>query len=364
VTTAPSLVDTPLRRDDSPKLDGRVPVLHRARTALWHGLHALGLEPGARILFPAYCCGAELEVALCFGLRPVFYGLDSRYQPDQDQIAALLRGDVRAMFVIHYFGRTASLDAVRDLARDRGAVVIDDCAHALYAQDDRGRDLSARASLALFCATKHLPAPNGGFALLRDGREIAPTAPLRRAPAAVAAKSIAFRLAGELNGRAPLAHDALRRWLGRRMGEGGIGTALAFDPGAASWRGSLLTRFLLAWTDGAQVRERRRRNFVRLARKLTGSASAPVWSDLPAGSSPYLFPVMTARPDDLRLHLQRLGIESVAFWRNPHPAVPGDGFRRERMLRERVVALPVHHGLDAEDMARIASALRSWSPGR
>ena len=100
--TAPSLADTPLRRDGPQRFDrnGRVFVAHRARTALWHGLRALGLEPGARILIPAYCCGAELEVALRMGSRPLLYGLEPRYEPDQDQITALRRGDVRALLVI------------------------------------------------------------------------------------------------------------------------------------------------------------------------------------------------------------------------------------------------------------------------
>ncbi len=257
----------------------RAVLVHRGRTALWHGLRALGLGPGDRVLFPAYCCGAELEVLLHAGLQPVFYPVDAQAVPDPAAVAALLRRHrPRVLYLIHYFGLPVPLGALRATAREQGMLLIEDCAHALFALDEDGSGIGSAADLAIFSLPKHLPAPNGGLMVLPGDVWVRPAAPQRRTPVRVAAKSLAYVLAAELEHRLPGAHDRVRRLFDRPPpGETcqialnvarRSATASRFDPDAAGWDASVVTRLLVHRADGGRIRERRRCNYGMLAATL------------------------------------------------------------------------------------------------
>ena len=350
----------------------RALLVHRGRTALWHGLRALGLGPGDRVLFPAYCCGAELEVLLHAGLQPVFYPVDAQAVPDPAAVAALLRRHrPRVLYLIHYFGLPVPLGPLRATAREQGILLIEDCAHALYALDDDGSGIGSAADLAIFSLPKHLPAPNGGLMVLPGDVWVRPAAPQRRTPVRIAAKSLAYVLAPELEHRLPGAHDRVRRLFNRPPpGEtcqiaielgAQVGEASRFDPDAAGWDASVVTRLLVHRADGGRIRERRRCHYGMLAATLNEHGPLRLLRPAAAaGASPYLLPVLADQPEAFRRFMSRNGVETLAVWRDRHPAVPARGFPRERALQERLVGLPVHHGLRPHEVARIGSLLESW----
>jgi CelD/BcsL family acetyltransferase involved in cellulose biosynthesis len=53
------------------------------------------------------------------------------------------------------------------------------------------------------------------------------------------------------------------------------------------------------------------------------------------------------------------GIHALDFWSVPHPTLPVERFPRAQALRSSVVGLPVHQELSADDVARIADAVRA-----
>jgi hypothetical protein len=55
--------------------------------------------------------------------------------------------------------------------------------------------------------------------------------------------------------------------------------------------------------------------------------------------------------------LRQAGIEAVAFWRRPHPAVDLAPFPFERSLRRHVIRLPVHPDVNSADIDRMAEVL-------
>jgi perosamine synthetase len=373
----PLLSRTPLTAGPATPLAAasrRAVLVHRGRTALWHGLRALGLGRGDRVLFPTYCCGAELEVLLHAGLEPVFYPVDARAVPNHAAVASLLRQHrPRVLYLIHYFGLPVPLAEVRAMAREQGALVIEDCAHALYALDEDGSGVGSAADLAIFSLPKHLPAPNGGLMVLRgDDAWDRPAAPPHRAPGRVTAKSLAYVLAAELEHRLPGVHDWVRRLIGRPppgesdrnspdVGAAEVGDGNRFDPGTAGWDASVVTKLLVRRADGERIRGRRRCNYGMLAATLDERGPIRPLRPAPAaGASPYLLPVLPDEPDAFRRFMARNGVETLAVWRDRHPAVPGRGFPRERELRARLVGLPVHHGLRPHEIARIGALLELW----
>ena len=48
-----------------------------ARNAIFHGLRALGIQPGQKILVPAYLCTAAIEPIEYFGAEVEFYAIRS-----------------------------------------------------------------------------------------------------------------------------------------------------------------------------------------------------------------------------------------------------------------------------------------------
>jgi perosamine synthetase len=363
----PLLSQTPMARsaDRSRALGGASLLAYRARAALWHGIRAVGLRPGDRVLFPAYCCGAELDVLLKSGLTPIYYPVDASAEPDLHAIESLFRKGARALFLIHYFGLTIPIASLQALARQHGALVIEDCAHALYALDEHGRNSGTGSDLAVFSLSKHLPAPNGGIAVLPGARRFSEAPPLRRPSIDRRAKSLAYTFAAELELRLPSIGDALRHWIGRpKSAIAPIATdsdaAFFFHPEEAGWQASSLSRLVAALTDGPKVRELRCRNYAQLAAILNGDGPQPVRRTFAAGSSPFVFPVLSDAPSALRRHLFQHGFETLGPWRRAHPAVPAEGFAEEERLRAQLVGLPVHHGLRPAEIARLGELIRRW----
>src|SRR5262249_52872836 len=100
-------------------------------------------------------------------------------------------------------------------------------------------------------------------------------------------------------------------------------------PETASWRASGLTRLVLAWSDGAAIRERRRRNYLQLAGMIGHLPLRPLWSALAAGASPYVFPIQCDAADGLRRFLFEHRVATMQPWRYAHPEIPASAFPDE-----------------------------------
>jgi dTDP-4-amino-4,6-dideoxygalactose transaminase len=77
---------------------------------------------------------------------------------------------------------------------------------------------------------------------------------------------------------------------------------------------------------------------------------------LPAGASPFAFPLETERKAELVTELFDQGIAAADWWSIPHPSLPAERYPRASALRERVVGLPVHQELTRRDVERVAAA--------
>ena len=342
-----------------------------ARAALYLGVRLLGLRPGDAVLVPAYCCGAELDSLLHASLRPVFYPVGSDLEPNLVQLDRQRDRSIKAILVIHYFGRPQPMQPLRELARRRGLLVIEDCAHALFALDEEGRPVGDLADLAVFSLRKHLPVPDGGMMLVADrlAGELAPRP--RSIPWRPALKSAIALAALELEHRWPVATDRLRR----RSGAGlrvqqpeadtlGFPEGARFAPQSADWRMSRLARAMVARVDAAAVRARRLANFRLLAEALSGDAWVwPIWRDVPNGASPWIMPVLARAPSALCAYMLRHGVEAYRVWPHRHPAMPAAP-DAVAVTPHAVVALPVQHGLSERDMQQIGDLVGQWRGGR
>jgi len=138
--------------------------------ALHLALLAAGVGPGDEVIVPTFTFAASAEAVHYTGATPVLADVDPRTGNLQaEEVARRLGPRTRAVMPVHLAGLPCDLDAIGDVARAGGALVIDDAAHALPARL-RGRSIGALADATAFSfyATKNVTTGEGG--LVTTGR--------------------------------------------------------------------------------------------------------------------------------------------------------------------------------------------------
>jgi dTDP-4-amino-4,6-dideoxygalactose transaminase len=349
---------------------GQVPAVLRGPAVEWlfcgtaavyRAIRSLDLKGSDRVLMPDYNCGIEVNAVLQAGAEVTFYRVRRDATIDLEDLEKKAVPPVKAIFIIHYFGFPHRTETILAVARSRGLFLIEDCAHALYSEQD-GLNLGTSGDLGIFSPRKVLPLLDGG-ALLYNGpsarcREPL-TAPDRSHTVREVLSSLGQRSARSGNplvrgtgrflrvaARAVIADDAAEKPLSRCGSED-------FDSvkRRLNWSMSLLSRSILERIDHEEVVERRRRNYLHLLRRLPrGNVMTPLYPDLPRGVCPLYLPMVVRERDRLYELMKTRGVESFRYWMWKHPETPGSGRTDAEALRRDLLALPVHQDLDEEDL--------------
>jgi perosamine synthetase len=155
-----------------------VTLFWRGRVAMYAILRSLGIGPGDEVVIPAFTCVAVPNAVLYAGATPVYVDIDERtYTADPAAVAAAITDRTRAVLAQNTFGLSADLDALRESAAPRGAVVIDDCTHGLGGAY-KGRPNGASSHAAFYSTqwSKPISTGLGGIAVTTDAalaRELA-----------------------------------------------------------------------------------------------------------------------------------------------------------------------------------------------
>jgi len=339
------------------------------RVALAAAIDALGLAPGDWVALPAFCCGSEVDPFVARGIGVRFFGLTPGLDPEPASFERAVAG-ARAALAVHYFGFAADLAAARRVCKHHGAVLIEDCAHALFARDGDAW-VGAGADAAVFSIVKTLAVPDGGALRLAPGIGIAPppTAPspthLVRARArqlvALGLQAHPNRLVSTLafvpsrmKARFGVRHDRPDP-----ASEAALGAAARFDPALAGVPMSALARALIARVDPDDIARRRRAHYREVADAIAHSKTlSPLFPSLPEGACPLAFPVRVTDPDAFRDELAALpplGVRQMWPWF--HPAIPWARFEREAAMKREVFILPVHQDLTPAERTTLVETL-------
>jgi len=329
---------------------------YRARHAIYHLFRALGFGPKDTILAPDYHSGNEVGAMRASGAHLRFYRINRRLEPDLDQVDRLIRSGARALFVIHYLGWPQPMRELIDLCRNRGILLIEDCALALLSGSE-GRPLGTFGDFAIFCLYKTLPVPNGGLLVPNTG----PLHGLDRlewegcgmaSVAGMTAELVVRRIRGRwaaVGGALAAAKGgfgrALRVLPAKRVTVGDIG----FNLSDVNTRISSLSRLLLKRFDYEGIRARRRSNFLRMRDRLQGGVTM-LREDLDPGVCPLFFPILVSDKEAAAAALWRRGIEAVQFWNYGDPqAAPEEG-PDATYLRHHVLEIPIHQDIGADQI--------------
>jgi dTDP-4-amino-4,6-dideoxygalactose transaminase len=98
-------------------------------TALHMAADALGVSPGDEVIVPAFTWVSTANVIESLGGRAVFCDIDlDTFNIEVDAIEALLTDRTAGLLPVHLFGLAADMDPILELARSRGAWVLEDAA--------------------------------------------------------------------------------------------------------------------------------------------------------------------------------------------------------------------------------------------
>lgn len=282
-----------------------------------------------KVYLPYYTCEAVMEPIRRLQVKHEFYPIDAALEP----AATIDLKPGEGLIYTNYFGLKQR--CVERLARWYGEQLIVDNAQAFYAPRVEGID-------TIYSPRKFFGVPDGGY-LYTD----APLLP------DVWEQDRSYERMGHLLRR--IEEGAEGGYAQFRQTEG----ALDNQPIRTM---SELTRALLAGVDYEEVRRRRRRNFACMHEHLGATNHLrKVVESLEGEAVPMVYPYMTDEGVRLRRALIGERIYVASYWPNVADWC-GEG-RWERVLADRMLALPIDQRYDTDDMLRIVGLIEADTKG-
>ncbi|MBU0742293.1 DegT/DnrJ/EryC1/StrS family aminotransferase [bacterium] len=144
----------------------------KGRVAFYAILRAAGIGPGDEVVVPGFTCVVVAAAIQYTGARPVYYDIILDTLNGNPGLAEeRITERTRAVIVQHTFGMPMDLGGLPDICRDRGILLIEDCAHAMGATvHHRPVGTLGDASFASFQWSKPVTTGLGGVALVNEPR--------------------------------------------------------------------------------------------------------------------------------------------------------------------------------------------------
>lgn len=326
-----------------------VVCLNSCTAGLHVALIALGVGPGDEVIVPSLTFCATANVVEHVGARPVLVDvLADTLCIDPAAVERAINHRTKAIIPVHYAGHPADLDPLFALAEKHGLHIIEDAAHAIDAKY-KGVLVGSRPNLAAFSfyATKNLTTGEGGC-LTGD-----PTL-VERA-----------RIAG---------HHGMNRDAWKRFDKSGSWYYEVVLPGFKYNMMDLQAAIGLRQLDRLDWMQARRREVVAKYAEGMGEMAALElpWARPEVESSWHLY-VLRLRPELLRItrndfinelkareigtSVHYLPVHMHPFYRNKYGYRPEDCPVAADAF-SRMISLPLHPGLSADDIEDVVSAVR------
>ncbi len=325
-------VDHPGSRPPPP---GTQATLHAARARYALALVAANcLAPGSRVLLPAYHCPAMVEPFIWAGCSIKFYGMDNALRPvvgDSDLHGAA------AILLTRYFGFDPGLGTPASRARQEGLLVIEDLAHAAYADELIG-------DVGVTSLAKFFPQRIGAELFFREGQR-----------AGKVSKKIADIAASPLGWHITRLWTKVRhryRQLRKRPGRQRARRYRYFEENELSRPTHQCRHSARSDAITSDCRARRRENYRLLLDASTESTlGSPLYPTLDEKTVPCVFPFLLNRAEDFD-HFRNAGIPLFRW----EELVLTD-CTVSRHYRSRLIQIPCHQDLRPEDLELIKQCL-------
>lgn len=140
-------------------------------TAAIHvALEALGIGPGDEVIVPSFTYIASVNTILQTGATPIYVdSLDSTLQLDPEAVRCAITPRTKAVMAVHLYGHPCDMDALTEISRDNGLLLVEDCAEA-FGTRWNGRHVGTFGDAATFSffGNKTITTGEGGMVLTRN----------------------------------------------------------------------------------------------------------------------------------------------------------------------------------------------------
>ncbi|MEA3557806.1 MAG: DegT/DnrJ/EryC1/StrS family aminotransferase [Candidatus Thermoplasmatota archaeon] len=305
-------------------------------TALMLAFKALDVGPGDEVIVPSHTFIATLNGFWHYGARPRFVDIDPEtFTMDPQQVGEAVNEKTAGIVPVHIYGHPADMGELQDLAKEKEIPLIGDAAQA-HGSQYRGTDVGSIGDMtcySFFPSKVVTVAGEGGMITCNDEK----------------------------------LHELLLalRDHGRHTGERNVSSMAGFNmrmPEILAAVGSIQLEHMNEWV------ERRREIAKRYSRELEGIDDL----ELPAQKNwakhvYYLYVARSQRRDELREHLNGLGVSTGVHYQVPTHKMPYIENAPVLPVTERIVdeilSLPMHPLLTEEEQTAVIEGVRSFSGG-
>jgi perosamine synthetase len=139
-------------------------------SAITSMLFAIDLEPGSEIMVPSYDFPTDCVAMRFFSYVPIFIDLDPATGCfDLEDARRKFTSRTRAVFPMHSWGLPCEMDHIRDFAKEKDLIVLEDAAHS-HGASMQGKKTGTLGDLAIFSfqASKPMPTVEGGMGMYHN----------------------------------------------------------------------------------------------------------------------------------------------------------------------------------------------------
>ena len=147
-------------------------LMTSGQAALTSALVAMGIGPGDEVIVPAYTYIATAMAVVAVGAMPVIAEIDETLMIDPEDVERKITDRTRAILPVHMQGYPCNMDAINEVAKKYGLLVLEDACQAVGASY-HGKYLGTIGDAGAFSFNyfKIIGAGEGG-AILTNDREI------------------------------------------------------------------------------------------------------------------------------------------------------------------------------------------------
>jgi len=367
-SSLPSILDLPHLL---PVTSGRVAIALALRHA--------GIGEGHEVLVPAYHCDSMVAPVRLVGAHPVFYRIGTDAQVDFSDLATKVTSETRALILTHFFGFPQDVRRAQAFCQERGLVMLEDCAHAFFGEQD-GIALGSAGDYAIASSMKFFPVFDGGILASKrfDLSEIAlrkPSFPFElKALSNIVERALSYdRLGtiGTLFKYGLKAKDHAWRLIkhhspviaGARYAPGSSEGGYVLEPEWLDVRMSRVSSLILKFSNYGRITERRRANYRYLLEHL-GSLPGlrPLFPELPPGVVPLNYPTVVENPATLFPALKMAGVPIWRFGEYLDREITEEVCANSCYLSRHVFQFPCHPELRPGELSWMVDTIRAHAP--
>lgn len=303
--------------------------------ALSVALQAAGVTSGDKVITTSFSFIATANAIVHAGGIPIFVDIDPEtYNISPTAIKEALREhpDARALLIVHLYGHACDMQAIMNLVRSKGLILVEDCAQAhgaTYAGQPVGS--FGHAAAFSFYATKNMTTGEGGM--------------VTTSLAAVAERA-----------RKLINHGRVEQYLHDEIGYNYRMTDLAAAIGLVQLR--RLPEF----------NRKRQANAAYLSSRLAGVPYLRTPRTVPPAAHVYhQYTIRAENRDGLQEWLQKRGIRCAVVYPTPLPIQPvykdllgSARFPVAEQAAAGVLSIPVHPALSVSDLDYVVEAIQEF----